>query len=327
VGRPERPPCGDRTALSGSCAALRGHRPDSARTATGSVRPARRFDALRALAGPGLPSRLASDGGPPCAFALLQRSIAAPPHRPEDPKALMADDASSPGLSCRTTHPERRTRVDAGLPAPLRATSRVWVPPSRLPPSSLPTPCGAGASLGFTLQGLLLATIGTPSGAPCPLGVPRVDSPRPHGERADAAAYRASIPSRARSADRIPKDPARRCLPGLRPSRAFSLLGLRLRFVSRGIPSHALGGMTSQPACVTRSSGSGRSAVPSRGCRLSWAFSPSDRHGTAGVGAGGGLMDLPHGSRALQAARTDLSPLASPTRPRLSPRPGAAVHR
>jgi hypothetical protein len=126
---------------------------------------------------------------------------------------------------------------------------------------------------------------------------------------------------------RIPKDPARRCLLGFRPSRAFPLLGLRLRFGSRGIPSHALGGLTSQPACVTGCSGSRRSAVPSRGCRLSWAFSPSDRHGTAGIGAGGGLMASPHGSRALQAARTDLSPLASPTRPRLSPRPGAAVHR
>jgi hypothetical protein len=111
------------------------------------------------------------------------------------------------------------------------------------------------------------------------------------------------------------------------PSRAFPLLGLRLRFGSRGIPSHALGGLTSQPACVSGCSGSRRSAVPSRGCRLSWAFSPSDRHGTAGIGAGGGLMLSPHGSCALQAARTDPSPLTSPTRPRLSPPPGAAVHR
>jgi len=82
-----------------------------------------------------------------------------------------------------------------GLPAPLRAASGVWVPPSRRPPSSLPTPFGAGASLGFSLQGLLLATIDTPSGAPCPRGVFRVDSPHPHGERADAAAFRALIPS------------------------------------------------------------------------------------------------------------------------------------
>jgi hypothetical protein len=74
-----------------------------------------------------------------------------------------------------------------------------------------------------------------------------------------------------------------------------------------------LGGLTSQLACVSGFSGSGRSAVPSRGCRLSWASSPSDRHGTAGIGAGGGLMVSPHGSRALQAARTDLSPLAHPS--------------
>lgn len=80
-----------------------------------SVRPARRFDALRALAGPGLPSRLSPDGGPPCAFALLQRSIAAPPHRPANPKVRMSNDASSPGLSCPTTHPERRTRISRGF--------------------------------------------------------------------------------------------------------------------------------------------------------------------------------------------------------------------
>jgi len=115
VGRPERSPRGDRTALSWSCAALRGHRLDSARTGIGSVRPARRFDALRAHAGPSLLSRLAPDRGPPCAFALLQRSIAAPPHRPADPKACTSDDASSLGLSCLTTHPGQRTRISRGF--------------------------------------------------------------------------------------------------------------------------------------------------------------------------------------------------------------------
>lgn len=115
MGRPERPPRGDRSALSWSCAALRGHRLDSARTGIGSVRPARRFDALRAHAGPSLLSRLTPDRGPPCAFALLQRSIAAPPHRPADPKACTSDDASSLGLSCLTTHPGQRTRVSRGF--------------------------------------------------------------------------------------------------------------------------------------------------------------------------------------------------------------------
>jgi hypothetical protein len=127
----------------------------------------------------------------------VHRSTPAPSRGPEGPHvgrcflswALMPYDTSG------TTDPRF-----TGLPTPLRATSGVWVPPSRLPPSSLPTPFGAGASLGFILQGVLLATIGTPSGAPCPLGVSRVDSPHPHGERADAAAFRALIPSRARSA-------------------------------------------------------------------------------------------------------------------------------
>jgi hypothetical protein len=128
VVRPARPPCGDRAALSWSCAALRGHRPDLARTDMGSVQPARRFDALRAFASPGLPSRLSPDGGPPCAFALLQRSIAAPPHRPADPKVRMSDDASSPGLSCPTTHDGTSDPHSAGLPAPLRAASGVFAP-------------------------------------------------------------------------------------------------------------------------------------------------------------------------------------------------------
>ena len=205
--RPARAPCGDPAALSWDCAALRGHRPDLASAATGSARPARRFDALRALAWPSLPSRLSPDGGPPCAFASLQRSIAAPPHRPADPKACSSNDASSRGLSRLATHDGTTDPHSAGLPAPLRAVSGVWVPPSRLSPSSLPTPCGVGASLGFTLQGLLPVAIGTPLGVPCPPGVRRVDSPHPHGERADAVAYRASISQRARSALPSPEGP------------------------------------------------------------------------------------------------------------------------
>ena len=207
VGRPAQTPRGVRAALSWGCAALRGHRPDHARADTGSARPARPFDALRSLAWPGLPSRLAPDGGPPCAFAPLQRSIAAPPHRPAGPKACTSDDASSRGLSRLTTHAGTADPRFTGLPAPLRATSGVLTPPSRRTPSSLPTPFGAGASLGFTLQGFLPVAIGTPSGVPCPPGVGRVDSPRPHVERADVVAFRASIPRRARSALPSPEGP------------------------------------------------------------------------------------------------------------------------
>jgi hypothetical protein len=94
----------------------------------GSVRPARRFDAHRVLVKSGVPSRLTPDGGPPCAFALLQRSIAAPPHRPADPKVRTSNDASSPGLSCPTTHDGTADPHSAGLPAPLRAASGVFTP-------------------------------------------------------------------------------------------------------------------------------------------------------------------------------------------------------
>jgi hypothetical protein len=80
--RPGASPCGGPSALSWSRAALRGLKPAPAWTGMGSVRPARRFDAHQALASTSLPNRLASDGGPPCASALLQRPIATPPHRP-----------------------------------------------------------------------------------------------------------------------------------------------------------------------------------------------------------------------------------------------------
>jgi len=70
--RPVGTPCGAPSALSWSRAALRGHRHAPARTVIGSVRPARRFDALRAFARTDLPSRLAPDGGPPCAFVSLR---------------------------------------------------------------------------------------------------------------------------------------------------------------------------------------------------------------------------------------------------------------
>jgi hypothetical protein len=219
-----------------------------------SVRPARRFDALRVLAGPGVPSRLSPDGGPPCAFALLQRSIAAPPHRPANPKVRTSDDASSPGLSCPTTHSERRTRVSRGfrphcVPRPgfgyphrgfHRRSSRRLSAPER----PWASPFKAFSSQRSALLPERPALLAFPASIRLtPMGSVRT---RP----------RSGLRSRRELVlpFRIPKDPARRCLPGLSPSRAFALLGLLLRFGSRGIPSHALGGLTSQPACVSGSS-------------------------------------------------------------------------
>ena len=146
----------------------------------GSVRPARRFDALRACSAADLPNRLAPDGGPPCAFALLQRSIATPPHRPAGPKTGSPDDASSPGLSRPTTHAARRTRVSRGF-RPRGVPRRVLAPVSRRPPPCLPGPEGLGASMGFSLQGFGPRVDRWPSRAPCLRVVARVDSPRSLG--------------------------------------------------------------------------------------------------------------------------------------------------
>jgi hypothetical protein len=102
----------------------------------GSVPPARRFDALRVLTWQGLPSRIAPDGGPPCAFAPLQRSIAAPPHRPAYPRAAVGrcflSWAFVPYDTCGTADPFPRGFRPLGVPRP------GFEPPSRRPPPSLP---------------------------------------------------------------------------------------------------------------------------------------------------------------------------------------------
>jgi hypothetical protein len=111
------------------------------------------------------------------------------------------------------------------------------------------------------------------------------------------------------------------------PSRALTPSGLGPRFGSRSLPSHALGGLTSCPTCVPGSCGTEGSVGPSRGYRLSWGSSPCDRRGHVPAGARGGLMASPHGSRALQAARTDLCPVALRPGRRRSADPWSAVHR
>jgi hypothetical protein len=96
--------------------------------------------------------------------APAEASIADPPG-PADPWAGSSDRASSPGLSCPTTHSREtgacRPRFQ---PRPWGTVSEVWLPPSRSPPASLPareaperpwaspfrapSPCAARAPLG-----------------------------------------------------------------------------------------------------------------------------------------------------------------------------------
>jgi len=80
---------------------------------------------------------------------------------------------------------------------------------------------------------------GYPSRDPCPRVVPPVDSPRPHGERADGNGFRASFPARARSALGSPKGPEASMPSWVSPVQ--SLLPPRPGdpLWSRSLPSHA----------------------------------------------------------------------------------------
>jgi hypothetical protein len=81
---------------------------------------------------------------------------------------------------------------------------------------------------------------------------------------------------------------------------------------------------TSRPIGVFGSCGSSGSVRPSRGHRLVRGSSPCDRRGFVPTGAGGELMVSPHGSCALHAARSTMSPLASGPAEGM-PRPEPAV--
>jgi hypothetical protein len=162
----------------GACAALRGHGPGSlGRTLVPSARTA--FRRPRGIRETGVPSRIAPDGGPPCTFASLQRSIAAPPHRPASSRGnRLPDDASSPRLCCPTTHAgsaDPFVHEASGL-APCHVRGLVTsLAASTTDPANLLAK--ARASTGFSLQGVLLASIGPPFGSLGPLGVPRDSRP------------------------------------------------------------------------------------------------------------------------------------------------------
>lgn len=159
----------------------------------------------------------------PVAFASLQRSIAAPPHRPGEPFGPRAsDDASFPGLLCPTTHAGRGTRIRrVSNPAACRvrglATSFATSTPD--PPRNLADP---RASTGFDLRGVLLEPVRSALADRCRPAVLRVGSPRPLRCVRTRSASRPCSRRRARAAARPFRAAGRRCLLGLSPSRAFS---------------------------------------------------------------------------------------------------------
>jgi hypothetical protein len=210
-------------------------RPSRASAHRVRARPARRFDALQVSTGrrsrTGFP-----DGGPSFASAPLQRSIAAPPHRPVG-RTDSSDDASSPGLSLPTTRTgtadprdgrESRSRPRAACEVsdllrgvhhrPSRrpkAPERPWDSPSKAFPSH---------------------AVGAPLGVPALVPLRAVRHSREGGRKAPASGRRSRCESVRRA---VPCGRASRCLPGVCPSRAFPLSVPADRFGSRGLPLHA----------------------------------------------------------------------------------------
>jgi len=278
VVRSGRAPCGERTALSWDFGALRGQNLTRCH-AYGLRGPARRFHALRACARPSGADALLRRR-PSLRLPIPFRGLSHHPRTvPGSRRIRASDDASFPGLSCPTTHARSADPSSTGRPAPQRATSEVWVPPSRRPPSILRKPCGLRASTGFHLRGVLLDPVGLPLGRPCPPAVARVDSPRPYRSvrTRPASGPCSRLELVLRSSPCGPDasmPPWRSSLQSVLPHRPCE------RFMdSRPLPHHALGGMTSRPACVTRSCETVRSAGPSRGCQLSWDLPPCNRRG------------------------------------------------
>ena len=254
----------------------------------------------------------------------LQRSIAAPPHRPGLPKEPLADDASSPGLSRPTTHAGSMVRVrGASVPAASRERFEYLLHDVTTDPAEAlrpPSVHGLHPSRPSPRVGR------TPSREPLPsCRCPRrFASPLRNVRTRSASGPRSR--RRARSVRRALASTTRRCLPGFRPSRAFSPSVLASALCSRPVPHHALGGNdvpTRLRLEVLRSGGIGLplSGLPALLGFLT--FRPSRRR----LGrAEGGLMVSPLDSPRVRATNRSM-PSRDRPEPRLALRLDAAVLR
>lgn len=165
---------------------------------------------------------------PPCAFVLLQRHVPAAPHRNVTPQLRRAD--GRPVSRCSLswvfvpydTVSDRQTRLNRATdPSAAACRVRGLDTPFATSTTDPPGAQSAGASMGLTLQGVLLVREWCPFRGPC---LPDVTdrAPSPKGERTESAAFKASVPRRVRAVTSLPKETGRRYLPGLRLSRAFS---------------------------------------------------------------------------------------------------------
>jgi hypothetical protein len=209
--------------------------------------------------------------------------------------------------------PERRTRSIAGPSGPAACRVRGLVTPCA---ASTTAPAGARegarASSGFTLQGLLLAPVGSPFGGPCPRGVARVDFARSPVERTDGAVYRASIPASSSFWPTLAGLPP---MPSWgSPLQSTHLPSSRTLLMHVRSPTTRWAGVTSRPACVP-----GYSERKARETPLGAPGSPGVCHlmtvaAPCRPPSGDGRMDLPRGSRSCTRAgrseppRTTISP-------------------
>jgi hypothetical protein len=142
------------------------------------------------------------------------------------------------GFRCPTAqYQDGRSVGRPRIPPRPRTACGVWIPPARHAPPSLPASEDAGAPMGFTLQGVPLAAIGTPLGAHALLPLPGRIQASPKGSRSDRAGYRAFIPRRVRAAAGTTRAPAVDTFLGFAPPE-HSPIRPGARFGSRRLPSH-----------------------------------------------------------------------------------------
>jgi hypothetical protein len=224
------------------------------------------------------------------------------------------------GFAAPRHMPGRRIRSCARLPASHRATSEVWSPPSRRPPPTLRTP---------------LRRLERPRASPFKAFSSHRSDPL-SGASALWAFHATRGPLRSRRRSRLQgvdldassfRPPGPEGPDASMPSWVSSLqsvLSLRsaMRFDRARLPHHALGGLTSRPACVSRCCGAEGLVDPSRGYRLAWVSPPSDRHSaTRAVRRAGVWIRLTDRAR---CKRHD--PIQAPSlRPDQSFRPGPAL--
>jgi hypothetical protein len=284
-------PHGGPHALSWGYAALRGHRPDRPRADMGSARPVRRSFALRALI-----DRASERPKPLGALPTLSLPYRGPSQQSRTVQRALrpADDAPSPELSHPTTHSEGGGPVDGRrVPAPPRATSGVWLPPSRRPPPPLPAREAPERPWASPFKASL-ARGGTPLGATALLTFLRRASPLREALRRPP-----SGPSSRRELGSDPRGPDTTSFLGFPPPESSPPpAGPSLVIARPALPP--LGRVTSLPAWVSGPCDTEGSAGPFPDCRLSWGFAPSDRRGAPYAVSGSGLMVSPRGGRRLR---------------------------